>query len=50
MSHGLALGKNPGIRDERPATNCLGHDTISMFIGQGIKIIMKNKMAVVTTF
>jgi hypothetical protein len=27
ISHGLDLGPNPGLRGERPATNCLSHGT-----------------------
>jgi hypothetical protein len=27
ISYGLDLGSNPGLRGERPATNCLSHGT-----------------------
>jgi hypothetical protein len=30
ISHGLDLGSNPGLRDERPATNRLSHGTANI--------------------
>jgi hypothetical protein len=32
ISYGLDLGSNPGLRDERPATNRLSHGTASRAI------------------
>ena len=41
----IGLGSNPGLRGERPRTNCASHDTARYMYGQGVAVLVNVRKA-----